>query len=1353
MEHADIMLPSGTAAPSAAFPLTVMQQAYWIGEKNGYSLNTAAYLYRGFHAGDLVLDRLAQALLCVVQAHPTLRTCVLPDGTQYIADMPARWHVPVCDLRPHGVAEQAARVASRMEHLDEHLPTLGSGRQFACFVDRVHDGYHLHFLFRLLTLDGRSLALFFRDLTLAYQGHALDRSQSTDYRIHVQQQYAATAEPAYQHALNHWIERLRTLPGAPDLPIRDHEEIPKKSTFRRLQVCLDPDEVKQLMVQIRKLGATPNAVLCTLFADVLRMWARNPSFTLNLLISGRPAEDPRYDHTIGNFSSTLLLEVPVVAGGLRERAGALQRQLFREIEHKDVSGVEVIRHMSRPGSIVPAMPVVFASTLGLSKDDTMATQAALGWRSLGSSMHTPQVWLDHQAYMEEGRLILNWDYVEGVFLPGVIEEMFDVYRAHLTQVLNPDVQPASSPQLPPRFLEARRAANDTQRPLPRGLLHDFFLDACRRYPSQTALIAPDRQIRYAELLCRTTGLANTLRNLGVGRNDLVAVVARRGWRQVAAAMAVVQAGGAYLPIAYELPDARKQWLAGQPGIKVILCEKDAISALHAPPTGVTLLELEAVLAEVPPAEPVALANVQGPEDLAYVIFTSGSTGQPKGVAIDHRGAVNTLQDVMGRFGLDCHDRVIGISEFNFDLSVYDIFATLGCGAALVLPSHSSTPSPADWAQCVKDHGVTVWNTVPALLEMQIEFLGTRAAEVFSSLRLVMLSGDWIPVSLPGRMAAIAPAATFVSLGGATEASIWSNYFVVDHVDASWRSIPYGWPLSNQSFHVLDDALRPTPTWAVGHLHIGGLGLAQGYHKDPERTGKSFIIHPETGERLYRTGDLGRYHPSGYLEFLGRSDSQVKIHGHRIELGEIDSALERCPFVRSAACMVRTVGERDKQLLAFYVRDPQAVPEDGVALDAALRRHLSGLLPHYMVPGVLAEIDRMPVTANGKIDRAALQVKATTLHVARAEKVLPRNEKEATLSSLWQKLLGTADPGIHDNFFELGGSSLMAVRLLNAIESTFRQTLPLASLLRHGTIAAQAELLLEEAVPLPGPPGPPGPMQPGSAAARQAVVVMRRASARVDRQKVLLAVHPVGGNVLCYRELLRFVPAGVDVIGIQSRGDGCARTVADMAAAYVRELAPHIQRTDQVYLLGWSMGGAIAQEMTHSLEAAGISPAALIMIDSWVGMPGAQPGDVLEGFALLKSFVGDLLQDQCLPPGFDELASLPESERAAVLHSKLKGSDLGYLSGSGFDALIAEHGANFNALIQHRPRPSRTLTRQFRALRHAGFPYLTPFASADAVHGSELAPDQVYMDETHFSISQGECLRQIVATTLNQGADA
>jgi amino acid adenylation domain-containing protein len=1342
MDRLDIACLSSDGVQRGVYPLTSMQQAYWIGEQNGYRLGTAACLYRGYRAGTLELERLEQALLELMATHPALRTRILPDGTQCIAQMPARCQVPVRDIRHLGVAEQEALVTGWKEALDEHLPDMADGCQFACHVDRVHDGYRLHFLFRLLTLDGRSLALFFHDLTRFYRGDVPLEEPVADYREYVEQQHAARLGVAWRQSLDYWTDRLHTLPPAPDLPIRDHEDIPRKSTFHRLQARLEPADVQQLTLRARRLGATLNAMLCALFADVLRRWSRSPSFTLNLLISGRPADDSRFDRTIGNFSNTLLLEVPLVEGGFRERVTALQKQLFREIEHRHVSGVDVIRQMNRPASVLPAMPVVFASTLGLEKVGSMDTPSELGWLRGEGSMHTPQVWLDHQAYMEEGRMFLNWDYVGGVFLPGVIEDMFATYQGCLQQILQCDDPASFSPRLQPPSLEAPRAANDTARPLPDGLLHDFFVEACRRHPAQTAIIAPGVRIGYGELLCRTTGLASEMRQWGVACNDLVAIVARRGWRQVAAAMATVQAGAAYLPVAYDLPPARMQWLIEQPGVKVVLCERDAIATLRAP-EGVQLRALEDALPDDAPAEPVVLDNVQRAEDLAYVIFTSGSTGTPKGVAITHRGAVNTLQDVIARFGLDNHDRVLGISAFNFDLSVYDIFATLGCGATLVLPPHSSSPSPADWAQCIEKHGVTVWNSVPALLEMQLEFSVARAPEVFSSLRLIMLSGDWIPVSLPGRVARVAPHAAIVGLGGATEASIWSNYFVIDHVDPRWRSIPYGWPLSNQSFHVLDDALQPRPAWAVGHLYIGGIGLAQGYYKDSERTSKSFVTCPDSGERLYRTGDLGRYQADGRLEFLGRSDTQVKIHGHRIELGEIDAMLERCPGVRSAASLVRIVGEHNRpQLLAFFVRDPRA-REEGAATEASIRQHLGDLLPHYMVPGLLVEIDHMPMTVNGKIDRATLQKQASALQRAGAEKILPRDEVEAALSSLWEDLLDIGQPGVHDDFFALGGSSLMAVRLLNAIESTFGQTLTLASLLRQGTIATQARLIGELAVQAPS-------SKPGKAPARDAVVIIRRAAKHAEPPSVLVAVHPVGGNVLCYRELLDFVPEDMDIIGIQSRGDGGARTVADMAASYVRELAPHLPATARVHLFGWSMGGVIAHEMAGLLESAGVVPAGLTMIDSWVGEPALEEGATLDGADLLKNFARDLLQTQQLSQDLEALATLPPSEGIAALRSLLDESGTAGLSVSDLEDLLAEHKANFDALIQHRPRATGVVPLQFKARRRSHFPFLVPFSvPADGLD----APRQVHLDETHFSIARGDSLRRITAQVLGSGSFA
>ncbi|MFD1693641.1 non-ribosomal peptide synthetase [Azotobacter chroococcum] len=540
------------------------------------------------------------------------------------------------------------------------------------------------------------------------------------------------------------------------------------------------------------------------------------------------------------------------------------------------------------------------------------------------------------------------------------------------------------------------------------------------------------------------------------------------------------------------------------GVKVVLIERELATGLSLPPD-VRVLLLEDALPDAPPPA-VALEPAQGERDLAYVIFTSGSTGQPKGVAIDHRGAVNTIQDVIARFGLSCEDRMIGLSSFNFDLSVHDIFGGLAVGAALVLPPHSETPAPDQWTACVREHGVTVWNTVPASLEMLIEFLGPQAAVHLHSLRLVMLSGDWIPITLPERLKKVVPGVTLISLGGATEASIWSNYFPVERVAPGWKSIPYGWPLSNQSFHVLTRELEPAPDWVPGDLYIGGIGLAREYYGDPARTAESFIIHPQSGERLYRTGDVGRYFEDGCLEFLGRLDGQVKIRGFRIELEEIDANLARCPGIRAVTTVAVRSGD-DSRLVAFY--QPSAEPLEV----EAIRAHLATALPPYMIPSQFMALYSLPVTANGKVDRKALSVMADALGPEERPRRSPGSETERRLAGLWRQLLGLEELGVDDEFFELGGTSLLAVRLINAITSEFGQTLPLVSLLRHGTIAAQAGML---------------DASEHAGHQRTPLAVMREGG-----QATLAVVHPVGGNILCYRELIELLPAGVTLLGLQS----------------------------------------------------------------------------------------------------------------------------------------------------------------------------------------------------------------------------
>jgi amino acid adenylation domain-containing protein len=330
-------------------------------------------------------------------------------------------------------------------------------------------------------------------------------------------------------------------------------------------------------------------------------------------------------------------------------------------------------------------------------------------------------------------------------------------------------------------------------------------------------------------------------------------------------------------------------------------------------------------------EASALAPVQDPSDLAYVIYTSGSTGAPKGVMIDHRGAVNTILDINRRFAIGRDDRVLAISSLSFDLSVYDIFGTLAAGGTIVFPDAAAARDPERWLELIRRERVTVWNSVPALMSMLVEVAGGRPECAPRSLRVVLLSGDWIPLALPDQIRRSMPDVDVISLGGATEASIWSIAYRIDEIDPEWKSVPYGRPLANQYFHVLDERLDHRPVWVPGQLFIGGIGLAKGYWRDEESTRTRFFTHPRTGERLYRTGDLGRYLPDGNLEFLGREDFQVKIRGHRIELGEIETVLNQHPAIRESVCTVIGEERGNERLVAYVVPgDAQSRPAAGRA---------------------------------------------------------------------------------------------------------------------------------------------------------------------------------------------------------------------------------------------------------------------------------------------------------------------------------------------------------------------------------------------------------------------------------------
>ncbi|HEV8562024.1 MAG TPA: amino acid adenylation domain-containing protein [Actinophytocola sp.] len=1016
-----LSLPVPAPDPGAElepFGLTDLQQAYLLGRNGFYELNAATNFYAEVDLVDVDLARLETALAKVIARHGMLRAVILPDGRQRVLAEVPPYRLDMVDLSGLPEPERAEALTEARERLSTQiLPT----DRWPLFDIRAHrvDAHRtrLHIAVDLLIFDGSSLGIFIAELFASYQDGALAlpvlELSFRDYVVGVE---SFESDPAFERARDYWLRRLDELPAAPELPLAFAPGQVERPRFVRREFRLDAPRWTSLQQRAAAAGLTPSMVLCAAYAEVLGCWSATPRFTVNVTVSGRLPVHPQVGQVLGDFTSLILLAFDTDAGsGFAERASAAQRQFWSDFDHRLFSGVRVMRELARTGGTARAsMPVVFTSVLGDANLDAAAQIGDL----VHTSVHTPQVYLDHQVFEVAGELRVNWDAIEELFPQGLLDAMFSAFERLVHRLADDESawRPGELDLVPANDLETWARVNDTAGPRPSLLLHESMEWAVSALPYNAAVIDGDRVLTYLELDERATRIGHRLRAAGVRPNQLVAVVMDKGWEQVVGTLGVLRSGGAYLPVDPALPARRIARLLEDGQVTTVLTQSTVDDRIEWP-DGIRRYRVDddAVWAR----ESIAyLPRVAAAEDLAYVIFTSGSTGRPKGVMIDHRGAANTVADINRRFRVGPGDRVLALSSLSFDLSVYDVFGILAAGGTIVLPDPDRARDPGHWAELMVRYRVSVWNTVPALLRLLVDHAGGRRPPWAEHLRLALLSGDWIPVPLPDRLRALADPVEIVSLGGATEASIWSVAHPIGAVDPDWVSIPYGCPLTNQTCHVLDHRLRPRPAWAVGELYIGGTGVAQGYWADPERTAASFITHPETGERLYRTGDLGRYLPDGTIEFLGRTDTQVKINGYRVELGEIEATLAGHPHVRTAVVTIQ-----GSQLHAYLLlgTDESDVDEGEVAGFLAER------LPDYMIPARFAVIDELPLTGNGKVDRSALA--PLTAGDAEREIVPPGSPVEKLFLDIWRDVLGLDVIGVTERFAELGGDSMLGLQVI------------------------------------------------------------------------------------------------------------------------------------------------------------------------------------------------------------------------------------------------------------------------------------------------------------------------------------
>jgi amino acid adenylation domain-containing protein len=1055
------------ASRHAPFPLNEIQQAYWIGRGASLALgNVSTHAYMELDVHDLDLPRLEGALDALITRHDMLRAVFAPDGTQRVLPTVAPYRVAVRDLRDE--ADPAPALASVRARMSHHVLPADRWPLFEVGASRLPDGRtRLHLSVDALIADAWSLRALAQELVERYERPDTPIvPPPLGFRDYVLAEQALAGSPAYTRALGYWRDRLAELPPAPELPLVGDPAAIAAPQFTRHERRLAPAAWQALKGRAAARALTPAAVLLTAFSEALATWSKHPRFTLMLTRFQRLPLHPRIGEVVGDFTALTPLAVVLEAdAGFAAQAGRLQTRMWRDIDHGLVGGVTLMRELARAeGRPRPAFPVVFTSTLSEGAIGDEGDLARLGELVYGVSQ-TPQVYLDHQVSEQGGALVLRWDAVAALFPQGLLDALADAVTERLAALAESDRAWGSGQALTARDRAAIARYNDTAGPRPRHLLHEGFEAARRRTPEAPAVLAPDARLSYAELGAHVDAWARRLQDLGARPNQLVAIVMEKGWEQVAAALAISRSGAAYVPIDPALPSARLAHVLAHAEVALALTQVGLLDRLDWP-AGVTPLAVgpRPPAVDGPPAEAGA-----GPDDLAYVIYTSGSTGLPKGVAIDHAAAVNTLADVNRRFGVGAGDRVLALSSLSFDLSVYDVFGLLEAGGAVVLPAPGDAREPAAWLSTMETYGVTLWNTVPALLEMLVTWAEGHRRPLPSGLRVAMLSGDWIPLTLPARLAVLQPDTALFSLGGATEAAIWSILHPVAGALPGWASVPYGRPMTNQTFHVLDAHLAPRPVGMPGELYIGGVGLARGYWRDPERTGASFIQHPLTGERLYRTGDMGRWvhdGPTPLIEFLGREDLQVKIGGHRIELGEIESALAAHPAVRAAVAAPEGPARAARRLAAFVVpADPARPPAI-----AELAAHLRDRLPAYMLPASYTLIAALPLSPNGKLDRRALAV-PTPGPDAPGHANPAAGAEAALLAGLWREALGVAAVGPDDNFFRLGGHSLLAVQVAARLKAEHDMELPLRDFFEAPTLAALARRLKAAAAPEPSAPAP------------------------------------------------------------------------------------------------------------------------------------------------------------------------------------------------------------------------------------------------------------------------------------------
>jgi len=1016
-----------------ALPLSWPQQRLWFLDRLDPVASTAYHLFSALRiTGALDEAALRASLDRLLDRHESLRTTVgTVDGEPVQSIAPAGTPFPLarCDFGALPPDEREAALAALSSRDAEAPFDLARGPLVRGVLARLGAQSHVLLICQHhLVTDGWSMQVFVREFTELYRAFAAGQNDPLPAPVLQFADVAAWQRARLQGAaldaqLAFWRQHLEGAPALLELPADRARPASQSFAGGSVEFRLAPALCRGLRELGQRHGATLFMTLLAGWSVLLARLSGQSEIVVGTPVANRPTRE--VEGLIGYFANTLALRVRVdEATRVADLITQVKRATLAAFEHQDVPFEQVVEALNPSRSLAygPVFQNLF--TLGTWSATDAITLPGLSIEPIASDRIRAKTDLSLSLSESGEQLIGVLEYASDLFDDSTVRRWASHFETLLGSMVADEQQALGALALLSadevhQLTHEFNAHNTRLGQSPRDrLVHSLFEEQAAQQPNAVAVVDGDRRLSFAEVNRRANRLAHHLLAQGVQAEDRVAVSADRSAELIVALLAILKAGAAYLPIDPAVPQERQAFMLADAEARLLLTQSHLQAKL--PQTvPVALLDDPALTQGLPEHDP---AIAMTPDRLAYVIYTSGSTGQAKGVMVTHRNVVhlNVGQPFIDFSPQHC---LAYCANPAFDASTWEIWGTLLNGARLVVVPMDVLLEPAQLAALLEREQVTILQLIAGLLKRYAQPM----AQAFARLQVLLFGGDQSELATVLGIWRSAPACRLIHAYGPTETTTFTTEYIVGEHTVNERTLPIGRAIADSQLYVLDARGNPVPPGVEGEIYIGGEGVTRGYLKRPELTAERFVDDRFSGRpnaRLYRTGDLGRVRLDGNLEFLGRNDSQVKLRGYRVELGEIELGLAQCAGIVQAFVMVRTDAAGEKRLVAYLT---STEPVDAGALRAELGRHL----PEYMVPAAFVRMDAIPVTANGKVDRRALPEPDETATAARVY-AAPQGEVETALAEIWQQLLQVPRVGRDDHFFELGGHSLMVVTMVERL---------------------------------------------------------------------------------------------------------------------------------------------------------------------------------------------------------------------------------------------------------------------------------------------------------------------------------